>query len=480
MNAVVDGAGVMPRAGTPGPAAPVGGDLHALATERLEAEITTLAGHIAAATCRWLLLVGEFDRRQAWAGWGCRSCAHWLSWQCAMGLRAAREHVRVAAALNDLPAIREAFAEGRLSYSQVRALTRVADPERESELLELARHATASQLERLVRGYLRAGTLRDQARDSYERRELLWWHDDDGSLVVHARLPAEDGALVLEALQATADRLREADRGAGTSTAEGDPGSDGECSAEQPVAQPASECSAEQPPVQPASECSAEPSSRPRPPALLADALVELARGTRDASTHPFRVVVNVDLETLAADAPGECRLACGTVLAPETARRLGCDQQVAALHHEDGHARTSTPTRRFASPRLNRLLDQRDRGCRFPGCTHRRYLHTHHIVHWAHGGTTGPDNLIRLCSHHHRLVHEGGYTISGHPDRELVFRRPDGREVPGHPMSLGGSTETLTELNRRHGVQPGPGTITPDWLGEHLELDWAVSVLLG
>src|SRR4051812_36187764 len=181
-----------------GPAAqkswrPGGGfDVEALPMERLEAEITTLAGHIAAATCRWLLLVGEFDRREGWAGWGCKSCAHWLSWQCATGLRAAREQVRVARALAGLPAIHEAFAAGRLSYSQARALTRVARPDNEQELLALARQATAAQLERLVRSYVKADRLRVEARDAYERRELVWWQEDDGSFVVQARLPADD------------------------------------------------------------------------------------------------------------------------------------------------------------------------------------------------------------------------------------------------------------------------------------------------
>ena len=431
-------------------------DVEALQTERLEAEITTLGGHIAAATCRWLLLVGEFDRRQAWASWGCKSCAHWLSWQCAMGVRAAREHVRVARALAGLPAIRQAFAAGRLSYSQARALTRVAEPEREEELLALARHATAAQLEQLVRGYLKASALREQARDSYDRRELLWWHDDDGSVVIQARLPAEDGALVLEALQGTADRLRDAQRSA-----------DGGAPA------PADEA---------ALGGSAEPRVAGRPPrTLLADALTELARGTgeSDAAADRFQVVVNVDLDSLAADAPGSCRLACGTVLAPETARRLGCDQQVVALHHRDGRPRGSARKARFSSARLNRLLDQRDRGCRFPGCPNTRHLHTHHVVHWAHGGTTSPDNLVRLCSHHHRLVHEGGYTIHGNPAGELAFRRPDGRRLPARPPRRGGSAAALTEFNRRHGAHPDPTTITPAWNGDTLDTDWAVAVLV-
>lgn len=437
--------------------AETGSDVEGLETERLEAEITTLAAHIAAATCRWLLLVGEFDRRQGWAGWGSKSCAHWLSWQCAMGLRAAREHVRVARALAGLPAIRAAFAEGQLSYSQARALTRVAEPDREHELLELARHATAAQLEQLARGYLRASALRDQARDAYEARELVWWHEDDGSLTIHARLPADDGALVLEALQATADRLRDAGPSAATPPPPSDAPVDG----------------------------SAEPSpQRPRPPrALLADALTEIARGASDSgapgASGDFQVVVNVDLDTLAADAPGSCRLAGGTVLAPETARRLGCDRHVLALHHREGKPCSSPPRARFSSARLNRLLDQRDQGCRFPGCTHTRHLHTHHIVHWAHGGTTRPDNLIRLCSHHHRLVHEGGYGIAGDAAGELTFRRPDGRRLPELPARPRGSATTLRQVNRRRGVHPGPATITPAWNGDTFDPDWAIHALL-
>ena len=122
-------------------------------TDRLADEITELASHIHAATCRWLGLVAEFDRRGGWGEWGCRSCAHWISWRCSISPAAAREHVRVALRLQELPLIRGAFAEGRLSYSQVRALTRVARVEREEELLSLARHATAAQLEQILGAY---------------------------------------------------------------------------------------------------------------------------------------------------------------------------------------------------------------------------------------------------------------------------------------------------------------------------------------
>ena len=121
--------------------------------ELLEREITELASHIHAATCRWLGLVAEFDRREGWAGWGYRSCAHWVSWRCSIAPGAAREHVRVARRLESLPLVRAAFAEGRLSYSKVRALTRVEDVTGEDELVMLAEHASAAQLERLLRAY---------------------------------------------------------------------------------------------------------------------------------------------------------------------------------------------------------------------------------------------------------------------------------------------------------------------------------------
>jgi Domain of unknown function (DUF222) len=135
---------------------PASSDPSELPLEHLEHEICELASRIYASSCRWLELVAEFDRRKGWWAWeGTRSTADWLAWKCALGTRAAREQVRVARALAELPGIHGAFAWGELSYSKVRALTRVATAESEAELLELARHATAAQLERLIGIYRR-------------------------------------------------------------------------------------------------------------------------------------------------------------------------------------------------------------------------------------------------------------------------------------------------------------------------------------
>jgi hypothetical protein len=138
-----------------------GRDPTELPIEHLEAEIATLYARISAETCEWLVLVAELERRRAYRDVGCRTCAEWLSVHCGIGRRAGQEHVRVAMALEDLPHIRDAFAHGELSYSKVRALTRIADDSNERSLLDLARKGTGAQLERIVRAYRRAAAPRD-------------------------------------------------------------------------------------------------------------------------------------------------------------------------------------------------------------------------------------------------------------------------------------------------------------------------------
>ena len=172
--------------------------------ERLEAQICELAGHVAAATCRFLVLLADFDARRGWASWEMTSCAAWLSWKCQLTAGTAREHVRVARALPDLPVIRAEFAAGRLSYAKVRALTRIATPATEAGLAEIAGPMTGNQLERFARARRQVSHADDdQAR---VRRRLTWRLEDDGSLAGTFRLPPLAGAVLLQALRAaTAD-----------------------------------------------------------------------------------------------------------------------------------------------------------------------------------------------------------------------------------------------------------------------------------
>jgi len=434
------------------------GDARDMPSEQLEVEITELAAHVNAATCRWLGLVAEFDRRERWGQWGCKSCAQWLSWRCGLSPAAAREQVRVARKLADLPTTRAVFGRGELSYSQVRALTRIATPEMEGDLVELARHCTASQLEVVVRGY--RGVLDrvlGDAEPEHRRRYVHCEHDEDGSLLIRARLPAEEGAVVLAALEAGRDALRlGAPEGASAETTHsGD-------SAREPLPE--------------------------NPRASNADALLLMSqalldsRPTGSSPADHHQVVVHVDVAALAdtdeADA-GACQLEHGPVLDPETARRLACDASIVRIIERDGRPLSIGRKRRSVPPALRRALRTRDGTCRFPGCHQRRFLHAHHIDPWARGGRTDLSNLVHLCAHHHRLVHEGGYRIERRKRGELCFRRPDGRTLPTVPRRPHGSARDLLRHNQARALQIDFETPVPNWWGDRLDPPWVVDGLI-
>jgi hypothetical protein len=408
------------------------------ALDELEREICELAAHIAVATCRWLLLIAEFDTRGGWAEWGVKSCAHWLSWKCSLALGSAREQLRVAHRLEELPAIRESFSHGQLSYCKVRALTRAATPATEAGLLEIARHATGAQLEKLVRCYSRAlsATL-GAAQRAQERRYLRWSWNEDGTLRLEGQLTADDAALVINAVDALQETHEEDDYVA------------------SPVA------------------------------ARRADALVALARRVAAGSgpaarPAPAEIVVHVDAATLASDEVVErAELADGPTLPAETVRRLGCDAAVVRIVERDGRPLTVGRRTRTIPPALRRALRSRDDGCCFPGCTHQHFLHAHHIQHWARGGPTSLENLVQLCSYHHRLVHEGGFRVERTGGGAVRFRRPDGRAIAPAPECgsvVGGS---LAEQHRARGVVVDASTCRPLSAGERLDYDLAMDALL-
>src|SRR5688572_21334600 len=168
-----------------------------VSTPDLIDRITTLAGHLNAANAQFLALLAELDRRKGWAEWGVKSCAHWLNWKCGIALGAAREKLRTAHALGQLPKIAGAMSEGRLSFSKVRAITRVAEPANEDYLLGIGLNGTATHVEKLVRSYRRAKESQELSRHAQQQRnQSLWWfHEPDGSLSIKGRLPAEVGAL---------------------------------------------------------------------------------------------------------------------------------------------------------------------------------------------------------------------------------------------------------------------------------------------
>jgi len=420
--------------------------------ERLEADIVSQAGHLAAAECRWLLSVAEYDRREGWAQWGCWSCAMWLGWKCGIARRSAQEKVRVARALGDLPLITEAFSKGELSYSQVRALTRVAEPSTEETLVTWARHSTAAQLEQLVRGYgtcLRREEELDEAKARHERRSLRWRWDDDGSLLITARLDPEEGAAVVAALEAV-EKVRSAER----------PG--------------------------PSDDAETRRADSP-PAARRLDALVSALETA--AATEPqirsggdrYLVVTHVDVATLVDDADGRCELEDGPALAPETARRLACDAGlVAMLDDPEGNPlAVGRKTRTVPTP-LRRALHARDERCRFPDCG-RPIAEIHHVEHHARGGKTCLANLIGLCRFHHHCVHEGGYGLELDEAGEPLFLRPDGRPIDPAPAlrAVDPAAPTIEQRNAEAGLHITAETSGSQWAGDTLDLSLATSDLM-
>ena len=179
-------------------------EFYTMDDDALAAAVSTLAAHIHAATYRLLVLIAELDCREVWAAQGALSCAPWLSWACGIDTHTAREKVRVARALTELPLLSDALAKGELGYSKVRALTRIATAGNEADLLNIGLHGTAQHVEKFVRLHRRAKRAEETERADaqHESRGLTFWHDDDGTVVLHGRFPPEMGARILSALDA--------------------------------------------------------------------------------------------------------------------------------------------------------------------------------------------------------------------------------------------------------------------------------------
>ena len=399
--------------------------------EALGAEITELCAYIYAATHHLLELIREFDEKKYWAELGFQSCAHWMNFKCGFGMNSARERLRVAHALTALPKVSEKFAEGAISYSKVRAITRVADESNEDYLLMVATHGTAHHVERLVAQYRRARKLQDAefANDQYLKREVTYYYDHDGCLVMKARMPADQGELIIKAL-----------------------------------------------------EMAMETSEEPEPiAARRADALCEVAETYMNNSENSgstadrYQVVVHVGTR----DIP---HIDNGPHVTAETSRRVACDCSSTVIHEDvNGEPLNIGRRSRTIPPPMRRALKTRDGGCRFPGCTNHKFVDGHHIEHWADGGETSLDNLVLLCRHHHHLVHEGGFDCKRSADGEIWFedrraQRLDDFDAP----EITTLEESLAWMYRKHAkADIMSDTCAAKWYaGERMDYEHAVSLL--
>ena len=488
--------------------------------ERLGDRIAELSSRIQAATYDLLVLIREFDAQSGWSGF--TSCAHWLSWRIGLAPGAAREHVRVARALAHLPKLSAAMQRGAVSYSKVRAVTRVATPETEQSLLDAALSGTAAHMEQIVRGWRRVDRAAEQTEEQrrQDRRSLRTWVDEDGMVIVQGRLTPEAGAALRRALEAAGDQ---AQRGAAE----------------------AGDLNSEAADVAAAEEQLAPSFAQRQADAMGVVAECALSGGLdRGTAGDRYQVVLHVDAGALekegdvsagtseravsdasaasdsapAADgqgvpagtpaggggrlrrSPGPCPgpsaanasdpAVCGqTVLdedggihvSAETARRLACDAATVEMRHGvNGEILDVGRRTRTISPALRRALASRDGHCRFPGCQNRR-TDAHHVRHWADGGETALENLVLLCRRHHRAVHEEGFRITLDAAGDVHFTRPDGRPFPQAappPLWTGAALAPVNERLEQEGIEIDAHTATPAWKGERVDMNWAVDLL--
>lgn len=414
--------------------------------------------HVSQCQARLLALLDEVERSRIWEGWiGIRSLAHWVSFVCEVQVHTAREYLRVMRALRKLPEVASLFAVGRVSYSKVRAITRVADRIDRKRAAEIVVLSTAEQLSKMVSTY-------SLLVKHDEREELIGGDKDrftvlpngEGRARILIDLPETEAAEILAAVNAAHDRLvREQAEAANEAAASGEP----------EVPENSSNVHADGFPTQ-------------------AEALMELVRCGSEAAnssrTDAARatMVVHVSPDTFAQAQPapeGTGDVPAGTsapeqksyvdgygAISAESSARLACTSAIiGAALDRFGDVLVLGRTKRLASSRQRLALSVRDLGlCQFPGCGRRRRLEAHHRQPWSEGGPTDLDNLVLLCRSHHIAVHEHHLRIartdaphSGarQGSTGFVFLTADGRDV--------GKFETHLLL-----ASPGHTQVTIDW----------------
>ena len=354
--------------------------------EELDRNILTLCTRINAATYELLVLIREFEERGGHLKWGLETCAEWLAWRCDLSITTALEKVRVARALKTLPAISSAFSTGELSYSKVRAMTRVASANNEKELVAFALRHTAGHVAERCRE-LRMGDVSSLsvAEKAFANRSLRVRRDATrGMMTITVDLPLDAGDLVDKAL----DKAR-----------------DDEC--------------LEIPDLVDTSWSKRQ-----------ADAFITMVKDylAGDSATGPvdnYLVTIHVDQSALAGK-DGR------SALPIESVKRLCCDSQAVVLTEDRGQPLSIGRRSRIVPAAIQRAVRARDNDtCTFPGCANHRFLHCHHVEHWSNGGETSLENLMLLCTKHHSLVHEGGFSIDKDFRNQWTFYRPDGIAVP-------------------------------------------------
>jgi hypothetical protein len=332
-------------------------------------------------------LVASYDRRRAYLPDGAPNMSTWLTERLTVSAAQARDIATVAKRVDQLPELRRAHEDRRLTFDQVKVLVKVAGPDNDAELAEQAPGWSVAQCEAVARRH--GMTRRRQARRLHEA-EFLRLFFEEGNLRLMGELADDNGVVVYNVLNDLADSYEPDETGKFAPIGE-----------------------------------------------RLARALVELASKdlAGQVEGHRATVICHIDADTLAG-LDGEATLEGGPDVAAETVRRLLCDGRFQFVkENANGEPIAIGRTSRFATWAQRRAMLRRDLGCRFPGCGRTRWLNAHHITYWELGGDTDLYNLITTCVFHHHLVHEGGWTISGDPNKDVTFTSPLGRAFTSRAM---------------------------------------------
>ena len=474
-------------------------ELAAVDNDALQRLVCTGSARLAAQMADWLDLVAELVIRRIWAVEGARTPAAWLSWAVGMSPTAARDHVRVALRLRELIGVREEFAAGRISYSKVRAITRVAVPETETLLLEWSRMATGADMERIVAGFRTTQRATTSEPGSIEpARQVRLRARGDGTSEVVIRLPDDEA----HALYSGAHRLVDLEDGDHGSEPSHEDAAEAAAGAEGPSDERSSApADSEQDLVAEGDSAESVQAAAPQADdrsqsARLADAIVQAvqasvsAGGADTTGGDHHTLVVHVDGQDLAS--PGESDSAGRAAVAAETRhgalpalsrrvlRRLACDAGLVLVTTDaEGSPIDVGRRQRRLTTALRRALVDRDRSCRFPGCGARRHLHGHHIQHWADDGPTDLANLVLICSFHHRYVHDHDIDIRLRPGGAHEFRFPDGRRIARvRPFGVTGVRPHTAHPAPALSAGGDPDALRPEfWDGRHC-LDTTIAVL--
>ena len=334
---------------------------------------------LASALVRLLDLVPELESDEAYVRNSATDMVAWLTYDLGIAPRTARAWIKVGRSLPDLPVIRQALEAGAVSFDEVAVLCRFATPDNEVELLELTRHLPQDELAAGIKEVLDSAPSDPEPVDPFTpppaAEMRTWWEDDDFKF--RGRIQGADGVLVEQALLRFAAKA----------------------------------------PLDPTDGLFRDMQIR------QGEALVQIASEALDGEGDHDRATVVVHVSATELREEGAVAFVAGKRILRDELLRLTCDGRVQpAIDDPGGFTIGVGRITRQIPAWLRRLLQERDGGCRFPGCGRTRWTHGHHIIHWADLGPTNLDNLVTLCGFHHRLIHAEGWEIVGDPNGELIF----------------------------------------------------------